>query len=146
MDDSLVFDRYFNLSLRYLSYRPRSEKEVYDHLVEKSKKAKGLSEKIIAEIMQRLIKLNFVDDLEFAKFWIEHRKKAFSIVKMELVRKGINNETIEKAKLSFDINKKDDDLIKKLIEKKKNLPYEKLAPYLMRRGFSYDEVRRHLKS
>lgn len=146
MDDSLVFDRYFNLSLRYLSYRPRSEKEIYDHLIEKSKRTKGLDEKMIAEIMQRLINLKFIDDFEFSKFWIENRKKAFAVVKMELVRKGISKEIIEKAKLSFDIKKKDDELLKKLIEKKKNLPYERLMPYLMRRGFSYDEIRRHLKS
>lgn len=146
MDNSLVFDRYYNSSLRFLSYRPRSEKEVYDYLKKKAKRAEALEEIIIAQIMRRLIELNFINDLEFAKFWIEHRKKAFSLLKMELLQKGVSKETILEAASEFDIDSKQEKLIEKLIEKKMYLPYEKLVAYLIRRGFSYEEIRKHLKS
>lgn len=146
MDKSLVFGRYYNLSLRFLSYRPRSEQEVYKYLKEKAKRVPELDEITIAQIMQRLTELKFVDDREFSKFWIENRKKAFSLVKMELAQKGVSKETIEEAKLSFDTENNDEKLIKRIIEKKKNLPHEKIIPYLMRRGFSYEKIRKHLKS
>ncbi len=38
MDDDLLFDRYYNLALRFLSFRPRSEKEVVEYLKKKIKK------------------------------------------------------------------------------------------------------------
>src|SRR3989344_3929675 len=119
MDESVIFDRYFNLSLRFISYRPRSKKEVFNYLKEKSKKAPHLDEKVIAKIMQRLVDLKFIDDLEFAKFWIRSRKKGFKILKFELIQKGISKEIIEKAVSEFDLKAKEDDLIEKLIEKKK---------------------------
>jgi regulatory protein len=81
MDKSLVFDRYFNLSLKFISYRPRSEKEVYDYLKKKQKRAESLTEETIARIMKRLVELNFINDLEFSAFWLEHRKKSIQYFK-----------------------------------------------------------------
>ena len=52
--DNPTFARYYNLTLRYLSYRPRSEKEVLDYLKEKSKKAENLTPQIIEEISKKL--------------------------------------------------------------------------------------------
>ena len=61
MLESEVFDKYYNLALRFLSFRPRSEKEVLNYLRQKNKKTKGkLSEKTIAQIMARLTELNFI--------------------------------------------------------------------------------------
>jgi len=153
MDESVIFDRYFNLSLRFISYRPRSKKEVFNYLKEKSKKAPHLDEKVIAKIMQRLVDLKFIDDLEFAKFWIRSRKKGFKILKFELIQKGISKEIIEKAVSEFDLKAKEDDLIEKLIEKKKKSlskypkqkAYEKLFSFLLRKGFDYDAIRKSLK-
>ena len=152
MDESLVFDRYFNLSLRFLSYRPRSELEVYKYLLEKSKKVNNLNEQIIAKIIHRLIELKFIDDLEFARFWITNRKKGLKFLKIELVQKGVSRETIEEALVGFDIAEKEDSLILKLIEKKKRTrlsiekkkAYEKMVAYLLRKGFNYDQIKKHL--
>lgn|SRR3989344_7397125 len=146
MSESEVFDKYYNLALRFLSYRPRSEREVFDYLKQKSKKTKGkLSEQTIAQIMGRLTELNFIDDLGFAKWWIENRKKGFRLLKLELLQKGISKETIEEASSTFDIVGKETELLKKLIDKKKNLPYEKMVAYLLRRGFDYEKIKKTLK-
>lgn len=152
MDESLIFDRYFNLSLRFLSYRPRSEQEVYKYLFEKSKKAKNLNEQIIAKIMHRLIELKFIDDLEFARFWITNRKKGLKIVKFELSQKGIAKEIIEKALSEFDILGKEESLILKLIEKKKRSlvnvekgkAQKKMIAFLLRKGFEYGQIKKFL--
>jgi regulatory protein len=149
-DPELVFDRYYNLSLRYISYRPRSEKEVYEYLLTKQKRAKNLDEKIIAQIMKRLTEYKFIDDNEFARFWIEHRKKGFRILKFELTQKGIRKEIIEEVASNFDLESKENALIEKLLEKKSRSlkneapqkAREKLIAYLLRRGFEYDEVKK----
>jgi regulatory protein len=148
MSDSEIFDRYYNLSLRFLSYRPRSEKEVVDYL-----KKKKLSEGTIAQIMQRLTELRFVNDLEFARFWLEHRKKGLNLIKIELNQKGISRENIEHAISELDIKEKESKLINKLIEKKlrilskydKREAEEKIIAFLMRKGFDYETIKKHLK-
>ncbi len=153
MDNQEIFARYYNLSLRFLSYRPRSEQEVYKYLEEKSKRTKGkLDEQTIAMIMSRLIEYKFIDDLSFAKFWIEHRKKGFRILKLELQQKGVDREIIERAASELDLDGKESNLIQKLIEKKKRSlsrypeekSREKLIAFLLRKGFDYDDVKKAL--
>ena len=152
-DPELTFNRYYNLSLRFLSYRPRSEQEVYKYLLEKAKKAKNLDEKIIASIMGRLVEYKFVDDFSFAKFWIEHRKKGFRILQFELQQKGVSKEILEKALAEFDLESKETDLINHLIERKtKSLQKypegkarEKMIAFLLRKGFDYNDVKKALE-
>jgi regulatory protein len=151
-DPEPVFNRYYNLSLRYISYRPRSEKEVYAYLVGKQKRVRNLSDQIIAQIMQRLTEYKFVDDREFAKFWIEHRKKGFRILKLELQQKGISKDIIEEASSGFDLENKEINLLQKLIEKKQRSlknetpqkAREKMIAHLMRKGFGFDLVKKTL--
>ena len=138
-----VFDRYYNLTLRFLSFRPRSEKEVKDYLEKKFRKSPN--ENLVSLILKKLKEKNFLNDLEFAKWWIENRKKGIRLIKLELFGKGISKETIEEACSMFDIVGKENRLLEKLIDKKKNLTYEKLIAYLLRRGFDYDTIRGALK-
>lgn len=154
MDSSQVFDRYYNLSLRFLSYRPRSEQEVYKYLLEKSKRTGGkLTDEIIARIMHRLTEYKFIDDYAFTKFWIEHRKKGFRVLRLELQQKGVSRKVIDNVSSEFDISSKEKDLLRKLIEKKqrsverypKEKQYEKIVSSLLRKGFSYDDVKKELE-
>lgn len=167
MDDSLIVDRYYNLTLRFLSYRPRSEKEVYEYLKKKTKKlattesteksTETLRETLIARIMQRLIELKFIDDREFAKSWIEQRtkfkQKPLWVIESELRQKGINKDLIDEVLSSFEqVKNVDIESAKKLAEKKldfyRGLPpkkrYEKVTSYLLRKGFNYDIVKKVL--
>ena len=66
MDD---FEKFYKASIRFLSFRPRSEKELSDYLTKK--KCDDLTSKRIIE--SRLKKINLLDDEEFAKWWIEQR-------------------------------------------------------------------------
>lgn len=103
--------------------------------------------------MQRLAEYKFVNDLEFAKWWIGNRRKAFRIIKLELSQKGISKEIIEEAATVFDLEAKEESLLIKLIEKKmKRLrnptkeEIQKVFQYLMRKGFDYAEVAKAMKS
>jgi len=147
--DNLVFKNEFqkllNRVLRLISRRPRSEKEIRVYL-----KRKKSPPKLIEEVIKKLKKLKQINDLEFARWWVEQRttfrpRGKFGLT-MELRQKGIDKTIIEKA-----INKVDElPLATKLAQKKlrvyKNLPrqefYQKMSAYLARRGFSWDVIKK----
>ena len=70
-------ESFFQKATNFISYRPRSEKEVRDYLKRKQKTKKKLkkvqNEKITNQIIKRLKKNKFLDDREFAKWWVGQR-------------------------------------------------------------------------
>ena len=105
------FEKLYNLALRFLSYRPRSEKEVRDRLRIKNphfaEASRGRHESgikdlnlLIDQVILKLKEYKFIDDTEFAKKWIESRlrfkPRSLRLIKLELKQKGIDAEIIEK--------------------------------------------------
>lgn len=139
-------EKFYNSILRFLSYRPRSEKEVRDKL--KEKKADS---KIIENIVNKLKEYNFINDSEFAKRWIESRLKfkprSLRLIKIELKQKGIDKKLIDDLKLEaesdFESAKK---LVAKKIRRLKDLSkqeiYEKLGRFLSSKGFNWDTIKK----
>lgn len=143
-------------SLRFLSYRPRSEKETLEYLAKKiSRKEKvkfnqAMLSPLITQIITKLKKYKYLNDLDFAKWWVKSRTgsnpKGLYLIKMELIKKGISKDIIEKV---FKNIKNETDLAKKAIEKKlKN--WHKLSAFdfkkkaylfLASKGFSTDTIR-----
>lgn len=147
MDEYEIF---FNRSLRFLSYRPRSIKEIRDYL-----KKKKVSVVTIEKIISVLLEKRFLDDLAFTQWWIDQRtrvkQKGIRIIRIELSQKGIAKEIIEQA-----IHETEPELqtqaLEKLLQKKlrryKGLErrelYQKLGATLMRAGYSYDVVKKSI--
>ena len=139
------FEKYYAFSLRFLSYRPRSIKEVRESLAKK-KAPPEVIEKIIALLIQQ----KFLDDEEFARAWIDSRlrsrPKALSVLKQELSQKGITRDIIDNVIPDRKVT--DSESIKPLIEKAQRKyaglePRErkqKIASYLGRRGYSWDTI------
>jgi len=140
----------FDASLRFLSYRQRSEKEVKDFLVKKIARCENIKfnlasqSPVISQIITRLKKQSFLNDEEFAEWWVKARTgsqpKGPYVIRMELLRKGVDKEIVEKA-ISKITNQKE--LGSKVIEKKlviwktlTNLELKKkIYEHLARRGF-----------
>lgn len=143
--DELLFNKFWNGSLRFLSYRPRSEKEVRDNLVKKK-----APQEVIESVIKKLKENKFLNDKEFAEWFVRSRTisrpKAARIIKMELKQKGISKETIDNLPLTID----DLESAKKLLEKKfdryksleRNEIYSKLGGFLARRGFDWDTIKK----
>jgi regulatory protein len=147
MDD---FEKFYRASLNYLSFRPRSEKEMRDYLTKK--KCDNTTSKRIIESLKRT---KFIDDEEFARRFVEQRTKikpkANRVIKYELKQKGIVKELIdqlfedkEESKTS-DFSKALDLAERKMpryakIEDKRKV-YEKLGRYLASKGFDWDTVK-----
>lgn len=141
------FDKFYNKAIYFLSFRPRSEKELRDYL-KKNKVDDLTSQKII----QSLLENNFLNDEEFAKWFKQQRThikpKANRLIKMELKQKGIAEEIISeifKDEIDTDFEK-----AKKLAEKRitrylsiqdKRKVYEKMGRYLASKGFNYDVIK-----
>ena len=144
------FERFYNYSLRFLSYRTRSEKEVREKL-----KTKQIEPQIIEKIIEKLKEKKFINDEEFARQWIESRlrfkPRSMNLIKRELLQKGVGGEIIDAqiSNLQFSIFN-DLESAKKLAEKRigriKNLPkqkiYEKLGRFLASKGFNWDTIKK----
>lgn len=141
-------EKFFNLAYRYLSYRPRSEKEVVDHLTKKK-----VNEKTIAQIVTRLKEQDYLDDKEFALWWVDQRgrfrPRSRYFLKSELIKKGIERKIIDQVLAKVDEEALVDKIILKRKSRLKNLEpsqaRKKLIGYLQRRGFSWEEIKKGLK-
>jgi len=150
--NDLIFKNKLGKSLdrvyHFLSYRPRSEKEVRDYL-----KKKKIDEEITEEIIDKVKKLGYINDLEFAHWWVEQRStfrpRGKRALRVELRQKWIAPEIINEV-----LNSITDEvfLAQKAIQKKmeiyKKLPLresrQKAVAYLQRRGFSWETIKKVL--
>lgn len=138
-------------SQRFLSFRPRSEKEVENKL-----KEKGFHPQIIKKTLKHLKKIQLLDDKKFVEIWLADREAlkpqgAYKL-KRELKNKGISEELVEKVFQNLKDSQKEFNLALKAIEKKiglyKNLPFlekkKKIEAFLLRRGFSFKTIKKVL--
>ena len=143
-----AFEKFYNGVLRFLSYRPRSEKEIRNKL-----KEKRAPQEIIEKIIQKLKEHKFIDDVEFAKRWIEERvrfkPRILRLIKLELKQKGIDSETINNLQLTIN---SDLEMAKELLQKRigrvrglgKDKVYEKMGRYLASKGFGWDTIKKSI--
>lgn len=140
----------FNYALKYLSYRNRSTKEVYDYLIRKR-----FQDETINPALKRLVDMKFLNDEEFAAQWISSRQryknKSKLILKMELRQKGVSSSMIDHT---LSEAQDDTETAKIAYEKKKktlgNLPAEefkkKMGGFLARRGYSWEIISKILNN
>ena len=139
-----------NEALRYafrlLKFRPRSEYELQQRL-----KRQGYPESTVKEALFFLREKRLVDDLEFARMWVESRIKrplGINRIKQELKIKGIDKDLIGQVIESLGTKYSEEETIKGLVcrrwEKLKLIEPAKakrrLFLYLLRRGFSPDKI------
>ncbi len=154
MDD---FGKFLDKALYYLSFRPRSEKEVRDNLLKKK-----ATPEVIDRVLNSLNEQNFLNDQDFTRWFIDQRirfkPKSVRIIKLELRQKGISQEIIEQAFANLEKNEESEsptsdlDSAKKLVERKidryRDLPkqqiYQKLGAFLARRGYDWDTIKKSI--
>lgn len=141
-------DRAYERTLRFLTYRPRSEAEVVKYLA-----SKGVEDGVQAEILAKLRRLKLVDDEAFARFWVETRVQSHPLGRMalraELRLKGVRDETIEKALRALDEEESAYQAARKQARRYADLTdkqaQDKLGAFLIRRGFPYSVARATVK-
>lgn len=137
-----VIDKGVYRVLDLISRRPRSKWEIEDYL-----KRKNNEPEEITKVVSKLADRGYINDLDFAKRWVENRRllKATSKRKlqMELRQKRINDETIQK--ILEDDQADEQEILKELITKKRQQSRyqdnQKLIAYLARQGFNYSDIK-----
>ena len=142
------FGKLYQRALEWVLVRPRSIKETSDYLYKKIYEKK-LDKEYINRIIDRLVEKKYLNDFEFAKWYVENRfvKKGVSLkrLRMELMKKGVAAEIIDEVLDSSERN--DEEEILKIIAKKRaKYDDEKLTAYLCRQGFPYQLVNELVQS
>jgi regulatory protein len=139
-------------ALNYLSFRPRSREEVKRYLRRKETPAE-----LIGSVMERLDRLDLVNDRAFASFWIESREhfspRGSRALKNELRMKGVEREVTDEL-VNDD---KDEERAMNAGQKKAfslvripGIDYAtfrtRLGSFLQRRGFGYEITARTVRT
>lgn len=136
--------------LNFLSFRPRTVKEVRDRLWKYEVKDEDSQTLVIDKLKSK----GYLDDIAFAKWFIEsrntHRPRSVSMLKMELSQKGVPKDIISDLVATMGDEK---DTIMHLLDKKLgsrrtlDKPEKvKIQSYLVRQGFAWDKVSEVVKS
>jgi regulatory protein len=137
-------EKAYNRALDYLSYRPRSCKEIDLYL-----QKRGLPEGQIGAVIERLERAGLLDDEAFARFWVENRERfrprGLRALRYELRIKGVSGEIIDRALESVDAQesayRSAERKARQLRHADRQTFYRKMIDFLSRRGFAYEVAR-----
>jgi regulatory protein len=138
------FARAYRKSLDYLAYRPRSQRELSDHL-----RGKRVPARIIEEVLGGLAQEGLVDDLAFAQYWVENRERfrprSRAMLRYELRRKGLGEEVISEALAAVDeeesVRRAAHQRAPRYVHLDERSFRQKMSEFLRRRGFTYHLIR-----
>jgi regulatory protein len=139
-------------ALNYLSFRPRSREEVRRYLKKKETPAE-----LIDTVLERLDRLDFVNDRAFASFWIESREhfnpRGSNVLKNELRMKGVDRDVVDEL-----VSDEQDEERALIAGRKKaaslarlpSMDYKtfrtRLGSFLQRRGFDFSVTTHTVKA
>lgn len=137
-------------ALDYLGYRARTEREVRRKLA-----GRDFGEAVIERTVARLVELDYLDDAAYARSYIEARFRNRGYgpqrLRTDLMRRGVARTLIDAA---LEALVEDDDVLEAArthaarrwprlaAETDPRKRRRKLSDFLLRRGFSFDTIRR----
>jgi regulatory protein len=140
-------ERAHQLAVNFISYRPRSSKEVTDRLVRK-----GFAAELANEVVVRMRELGLLNDLEFARMFVRDKLRGKpmgrGLLRRKLHEKGISFQATERVVKEYVTDESEQEAAKKLATRKFNVSrtrfsklepavcQKRLADYLLARGFS----------
>jgi regulatory protein len=165
------YGKAYERSLNYVMIRPRSEREIREYLartflypkprmyktksgetiIKKPHVDKQKTTRMIERVAERLREKGYINDEAFAKAWINSRqltkKTSKRKLEQELMVKGVHSEIIASLLQNRDDLEKENlkDIIAKKSRQTKYHDQTKLMQYLVRQGFSYQDVKEGLE-
>lgn len=140
LQDQESLSRARQSAFHYISYRPRSIAEVRRNLL-----GKDYDDIVVETIINDLIERDYLDDEEFAAYWVEQREsfkpRSRLALRQELYEKGVPRAIISRAVQEVD----ETEAARRAAERRayrwsdlsENDFQDKMIPYLRRRGFTY---------
>ncbi len=143
--ESLDVGKAFDKVLKYIDYKPRTEKEVFDYLEDLA-----LSKEQIDELILKLKNIHFIDDERYAKIFVEEQIRhqyGPNMIRHQLLNKGITQELIDKYLTEYDHNMMYEnalDMANKTLKTVIGLPFlkqkETIYSRLTRMGYDYSII------
>ena len=132
-----------NKAMNLLSGRAHSRKEL------ETKLSKTIDKELIKSVSDNMEKLGFIDDEKFAEAYADElfsrKRYGKNRIKIELVKKGIDNQIIEKVIDDLDGDELEN--MRSIIEKKylscdfnDSKIYRKIVCFLQRYGYQLDDI------
>lgn len=155
------FSKYYTKAMVYSLARPRSTREISDYLYRQTRTKTylvkgerreriGMAPELSQRIVNKLIEKKYLNDENFARYWVENRnlKKGISerTLKQELLKKGVSQEIVNTVIENSERN--DEEELKKVIAKRRHR-YEsddKFIKYLMSKGYQYYQIQEVLSA
>lgn len=147
-----VIAKAFNAAANFLKTRERSQKEIRDKL-----KTKEYSPSVIEKVLEKLERLDIVNDTRFAEMFVRDRMKlkpeGKKVLLLELKVKGIDDKIIEEV-LTYYIDEASEIEMARRVLKKVEKRYEgleerirrdKIVKYLLGKGFTYSIIEKMLE-
>ncbi len=137
-------EKAYERTLNYLSFRPRSEREIRQYL-----RRKEVAQDVIEHIVERLGRVGLINDEAFAEAWVRSRQatqpRGARALRQELRQKGIETAVVESAVADVDEPEQALEVGRVRAARLAGLSAEefrkKLGDFLLRRGFEYSVVR-----
>jgi len=133
-------DKAYGNALRYVAMRPRSEWEMRTYL-----QRKQVDEPVAQDIVDRLKRVQLLDDRAFANAWLANRRQLKQVSKrrlrLELAQKHVPEQIITEVLQNDETD--DRTTLRQLVDKKRaRYPdRNKFMQYLARQGFGYDDIK-----
>jgi regulatory protein len=138
-----ALDRAYN----YLSYRPRSLKEMRDYL-----RNKDYDAAVIDTVVQRLVDQDVLNDERFAAEWVADRRllqaKSATALKVELRQKGISSDIVAGVMEAIGPEEEIEAILQLVQRRRLQQKYgdeQKLMQYLAGKGFSFSTIKAALE-
>jgi regulatory protein len=141
----------FDRAVRFLGVRPRSEWEVRQNLQRyRPRGGETLTQAQIDQVIERLLNRDYLNDHEFARYWVEQRNQfkpmSPQALRYELRRKGVADQIIDT------VIEQETDPRSAALEAARSRAYrwnrleeaefqKKMAALLQRRGFRWEIIR-----
>ena len=136
------FDKEKTKVMKYIVFKKRTEQEV------RTKFAGSIEENMLEDIIEYLKEANYLNDKEYIEKTINNFKvlKNLSLkeVKYKLLAKGLNKSDIEDYfyENKEELNEYEKQSARNIYYKKqKELDLEEIKQYLIKKGYSYDNIR-----
>ena len=135
------YESAYQRSLKFLSYRPRTQSEIRQNLKEHE-----IPDDVTEQVIERLVELGMLNDSAFTQTWIENRSafrpRSRRALSHELRQRGVDPQIIEQSLETLDEETLAYQAASKQARRYKDLDYQlfrqKMFGFLARRGFNYE--------
>jgi len=145
------------IAYKFLSYKPRTQKEVTDRL-----RAKGFQSDLVSRVVEELKNYGFINDFEYARNFVLSKSRSKTLgalaLKRELLSRGLSNEIIDEVlserenlidefEIALNLAQGKLKQIKSLKKRKKGRDEYKrrIYEFLLRRGFKFETINRVMR-